>query len=135
VPARQPHAAREPGTATGGKFVPAIVKTFLLLVISNAFMTYAWYGHLRDLAGRPWYVAALLAWCVAFFEYQFQVPANRIGYTALTLPQLKILQEVISLLVFVPFSLWYMRAPLGADYFWACLCILGAVYFMFRSLG
>jgi hypothetical protein len=93
----------------------------------------AWYGHLRDLAGRPWHVAALLAWSVAFFEYQFQVPANRIGYASLSLPQLKILQEVISLVVFVPFSLWYMRAPLGADYFWACLCILGAVFFLFRS--
>jgi uncharacterized protein (DUF486 family) len=113
--------------------MPAIVQTGLLLVISNAFMTYAWYGHLRDLAHRPWYVAAIAAWGVAFFEYQFQVPANRIGFAALTLPQLKILQEAISLLVFVPFSIAYMRAPVGADYFWACGCILGAVFFLFRS--
>ena len=115
--------------------MPPVVQTALLLVISNAFMTYAWYGHLRDLAGKPWYIAALVAWGVAFFEYQFQVPANRIGYGALTLPQLKILQEAISLLVFVPFSIVYMRAPIGADYFWACLCILGAVFFLFRSVG
>jgi len=115
--------------------MPVVLQTALLLVISNAFMTYAWYGHLRDLAGKPWYLAALVAWGVAFFEYQFQVPANRIGYGALTLPQLKILQEAISLLVFVPFSIGYMRAPIGADYFWACLCILGAVFFLFRSAG
>jgi hypothetical protein len=115
--------------------MPAALQTVLLLVVSNAFMTYAWYGHLRDLSSRPWYLAAILAWGVAFFEYQFQVPANRIGYTALTLPQLKILQEAISLVVFVPFSALYMRAPVGADYFWACLCILGAVFFMFRSAG
>ena len=115
--------------------MPAALQTALLLVVSNAFMTYAWYGPLRDLSHRPWYVAALVAWGVAFFEYQFQVPANRIGYTALTLPQLKILQEAISLLVFVPFSIFYMRAPVGADYFWACLCIMGAVFFLFRSVG
>src|SRR5687768_18308068 len=113
--------------------MPAALQTALLLVVSNGFMTYAWYGHLRDLSHRPWYVAAFVAWGVAFFEYQFQVPANRIGYTALTLPQLKILQEAISLLVFVPFSIFYMRAPVGADYFWACLCIMGAVFFLFRS--
>ena len=113
--------------------MPAALQAALLLVCSNLFMTYAWYGHLRDLAGRPWFVVALLAWGVAFFEYQFQVPANRIGYTALSLPQLKILQEAISLLVFVPFSLLYMRAPLSLDYLWASLCILGAVFFIFRS--
>jgi uncharacterized protein (DUF486 family) len=113
--------------------MPAIAQTALLLVISNAFMTYAWYGHLRDLAHRPWYVAAIAAWGVAFFEYQFQVPANRIGFGSLTLPQLKILQEAISLLVFVPFSIVYMRAPVSSDYFWACACILGAVFFLFRS--
>jgi uncharacterized protein (DUF486 family) len=113
--------------------MPAVFQAALLLVLSNAFMTYAWYGHLRDLAGRPWYLVALAAWGVAFFEYQLQVPANRIGYSVLTLPQLKILQEVISLLVFVPFSLLYMRAPLGLDYLWACLCLLGAVFFMFRG--
>jgi uncharacterized protein len=113
--------------------MPAIAQTALLLVISNAFMTYAWYGHLRDLAHRPWYVAAIAAWGVAFFEYQFQVPANRIGFGALTLPQLKILQEAISLVVFVPFSIAYMRAPVSTDYFWACACILGAVFFLFRA--
>jgi hypothetical protein len=111
----------------------AAVQAALLLVLSNSFMTYAWYGHLRDLAHLPWYLVAVAAWGVAFFEYQFQVPANRIGYTALTLPQLKIVQEAISLLVFVPFSILYMRAPVSADYFWASLCILGAVFFVFRS--
>jgi len=114
--------------------MPAVLQTALLLIVSNAFMTYAWYGHLRDLSAKPWYLAALAAWSVAFFEYQFQVPANRIGYTALTLPQLKILQEAISLAVFVPFSTVYMRASIGTDYFWACACILGAVFFMFRSV-
>jgi uncharacterized protein (DUF486 family) len=113
--------------------MPAVLQAALLLALSNAFMTYAWYGHLRDLAGRPWYLVALAAWGVAFFEYQLQVPANRIGFTVLTLPQLKIMQEVITLLVFVPFSLLYMRAPLGLDYLWACLCLLGAVFFMFRG--
>ena len=111
----------------------AATQAALLLVFSNAFMTYAWYGHLRDLAGRPWYLAAIAAWGVAFFEYQFQVPANRIGFTALTLPQLKILQEAISLLVFVPFSIGYMRAPIGRNYLWAGLCILAAVFFVFRT--
>jgi uncharacterized protein (DUF486 family) len=113
--------------------MPAALQAALLLVVSNSFMTYAWYGHLRDLADKPWYLAALLAWGVAFFEYQFQVPANRIGYTALTLPQLKIVQEAISLLVFVPFSILYMRTPIGLDYLWASLCILGAVFFIFRA--
>jgi uncharacterized protein len=113
--------------------LPAALQAALLLVVSNSFMTYAWYGHLRDLADRPWYVAAAIAWGVAFFEYQFQVPANRIGYTALSLPQLKILQEAISLLVFVPFSVGYMRAPIGRNYVWAALCILGAVFFVFRD--
>jgi hypothetical protein len=113
--------------------MPAALQAVLLLTISNSFMTYAWYGHLRDFAHKPWYLVALIAWGVAFFEYQFQVPANRIGYTVLTLPQLKILQEAISLLVFIPFSLLYMRAPLSADYLWASLCILAAVFFIFRS--
>ena len=113
--------------------MPTVLQTALLLVVSNLFMTYAWYGHLKDLSTRPWYLVAIAAWGVAFFEYQFQVPANRIGYQALTLPQLKILQEAISLIVFVPFSIVYMRAPIGADYFWACVCILGAVFFLFRS--
>jgi len=113
--------------------MPASLQAALLLAISNSFMTYAWYGHLRDLADRPWYLVALIAWGVAFFEYQFQVPANRIGFTTLTLPQLKIMQEAISLLIFIPFSVFYMRAPIGADYLWASLCILGAVFFIFRS--
>ena len=113
--------------------MPGGVQAALLLVISNSFMTYAWDGHLRDLADKPWYVAALIAWGVAFFEYQFQVPANRIGFATLTLAQLKIVQEAISLIVFIPFSVWYMRAPLSADYIWASMCILGAVFFIFRS--
>ena len=113
--------------------MPAGLQAALLLVLSNAFMTYAWYGHLRDFAHKPWWLVALIAWGVAFFEYQLQVPANRIGYTALSLPQLKILQEAISLLVFMPFSVLYMKAPIGSDYFLAALCILGAVFFVFRS--
>jgi len=115
--------------------LPALLKTVGLLVISNLFMTYAWYGHLKDLAHRPAMLVALIAWGVAFFEYQFQVPANRIGFSALTLSQLKILQEAISLLVFIPFSIFYMRMPVGSDYFYASLCILGAVFFIFRSSG
>jgi uncharacterized protein len=111
----------------------AALQAAVLLVFSNLFMTYAWYGHLRDLAHRPWYLVAVIAWGVAFFEYQLQVPANRIGYTALTLPQLKILQEVLSLAVFVPFSIYFMRAPVTLDFLWASLCILGAVFFIFRS--
>jgi uncharacterized protein len=95
-------------------------------------MTFAWYAHLRNLSGRPWYIAALASWGVALLEYLFQVPANRIGYTALTLGQLKILQEVITLVVFVPFAVVYMRQPIKLDYLWAGLCILGAVYFVFR---
>jgi uncharacterized protein (DUF486 family) len=113
--------------------MPIALQAALLLVISNAFMTLAWYGHLRNLMDKPWYLVALIAWGIAFFEYQFQVPANRIGYQALTLPQLKILQEAISLAVFIPFSILYMKAPVGTDYLWASLCILGAVFFMFRS--
>jgi hypothetical protein len=113
--------------------VTPVLQVALLLVLSNAFMTYAWYGHLRDLRGQPWFLVAFVAWGIAFFEYQLQVPANRIGYSAMTLPQLKILQEAISLLVFIPFSVLYMRAPIGSNYFWAMLCILGAVYFIFRT--
>jgi uncharacterized protein (DUF486 family) len=104
-----------------------------LLTCSNVFMTFAWYAHLRDLRGRAWYVAALVSWSIALFEYLFQVPANRIGYTALSVAQLKILQEVITLSVFVPFAVLYMRQPLKLDFLWAGLCLLGAVYFMFRS--
>jgi uncharacterized protein (DUF486 family) len=104
-----------------------------LLVLSNIFMTFAWYAHLKNLSGRAWYVAALLSWGIALFEYLLQVPANRIGYTVLSLPQLKILQEVITLAVFVPFAMLYMREPLKLDYLWAACCLLGAVYFIFRS--
>jgi uncharacterized protein (DUF486 family) len=96
-------------------------------------MTFAWYAHLRNLSDRPWYVAAVVSWGIALFEYLLQVPANRIGYTALSLSQLKILQEVITLLVFAPFAVLYMRQPLKLDYVWAALCLVGAVYFVFRS--
>ena len=109
------------------------LRTTLLLICSNVFMTFAWYAHLKNLSGRAWYVAALVSWGIALFEYLLQVPANRIGHTVLTLPQLKIVQEVISLAVFVPFVLLYMRQPLKLDYLWASLCMLGAVYFMFRK--
>ena len=109
------------------------VPTVVLLVCSNVFMTFAWYAHLRNLSDRPWYLAALLSWGIALFEYALQVPANRIGYTALSLGQLKILQEVITLAVFVPFAIYYMRQPLKLDYVWAAVCILGAVYFIFRG--
>jgi len=108
-------------------------RTAGLLVLSNLFMTFAWYGHLRNLAGRPWYVAALVSWGVALFEYLLQVPANRIGYTVLSLGQLKILQEAITLTVFVPFAVLYMKQPLKLDYLYAGVCILGAVYFIFRQ--
>jgi uncharacterized protein (DUF486 family) len=111
----------------------AIPIAVLLLIASNVFMTLAWYAHLKNMSGSPWYLAALVSWGIAFFEYMLQVPANRIGYTALTLPQLKILQEVITLLVFVPFVVLYMRQPLKLDYLWAGCCILGAVYFIFRK--
>jgi uncharacterized protein (DUF486 family) len=112
--------------------IPAVPTTILLLIASNVFMTFAWYAHLKNMSGRAWYVAALVSWGIALFEYLLQVPANRIGHTTLTLPQLKILQEVISLAVFVPFVLYYMRQPIKLDYLWASLCMLGAVYFMFR---
>jgi uncharacterized protein (DUF486 family) len=112
-----------------------IYRAGILLVASNVFMTFAWYGHLKSLADRPWWVAAILSWGVALFEYLLQVPANRIGYTALSLGQLKILQEVITLTVFVPFAALYMDQPLKLDYLWAALCLCGAVYFIFRSAG
>ena len=109
------------------------VQTVALLVASNVFMTFAWYGHLKNLADRPWYVAALLSWAIALFEYLLQVPGNRIGYAAgITLPQLKIAQEVITLSVFVAFASLYMDQPLKLDYLWAGLCLMGAVYFIFR---
>jgi len=103
-----------------------------LLILSNIFMTFAWYAHLKDLSAKPWLIAALLSWGVALFEYLLQVPANRIGYTALSLPQLKIMQEVITLTVFVPFAIFYMNQPLKWDYLLAALCMMGAVYFIFR---
>ncbi|MCQ8182896.1 DMT family protein [Methylomonas sp. SURF-1] len=104
-----------------------------LLVCSNVFMTFAWYAHLKELNNKPWLVAALASWGVALFEYLLQVPANRIGYTALSVGQLKIMQEVIALSVFVPFSVYYMKEPLKLDYLWAGLCLLGAVFFIFRA--
>ncbi|PTD95202.1 DMT family protein [Pseudothauera lacus] len=113
--------------------VPVWMQAAFLLTLSNIFMTFAWYGHLKGLQGRPWFYAALISWGIAFFEYMLQVPANRIGATALTLPQLKIMQEVITLLVFVPFVILYMKQPIKLDYLWAALCMLGAVYFIFRS--
>ena len=109
-----------------------LLATASLLICSNVFMTFAWYAHLRNLAHRPWMVAALASWAIALFEYLIQVPANRIGHRELDLGQLKILQEAITLTVFVPFSIFYMKEPLHRDYLWAGLCILGAVYFMFR---
>ena len=112
--------------------MPIQLQTILLLICSNVFMTFAWYAHLRNLADRPWYVAALLSWGLALFEYLLQVPANRIGYGTFNLGQLKIIQEVITLSVFVPFALFYMGQPFKLDYLWAALCILGAVYFVFR---
>jgi uncharacterized protein (DUF486 family) len=113
--------------------MPAIGSTIVLLTLSNIFMTFAWYAHLKELSAKPWYIAALISWGIALFEYVLQVPANRIGYTVLTLPQLKILQEVITLTVFVPFVIFYMRQPLKWDYLWAALCMMGAVYFIFRK--
>jgi uncharacterized protein (DUF486 family) len=110
-----------------------VLRTAVLLVLSNVFMTFAWYAHLRNLSDRPWYVAALVSWGIALFEYLLQVPANRIGYTALSLGQLKIMQEAITLVVFVPFAFFYMKQPLRLDFLWAALCLVGAVYFVFRG--
>jgi uncharacterized protein (DUF486 family) len=115
--------------------MPHAFRTILLLTASNVFMTFAWYGHLKTLNRRAWYVAAIASWGIALFEYLLQVPANRLGYTVMTLPQLKILQEVIALAVFAPFAIYYMRQPLKLDYLWASLCILAAVYFIFRDKG
>jgi uncharacterized protein len=112
--------------------MPVVVQTVVLLVCSNVFMTFAWYAHLRDLRARPLIVAVLASWGIAFFEYFLQVPANRIGFGALELGQLKVMQEVITLAVFVPFAVFYMRQPLKLDFLWAGLCLLGAVYFSFR---
>ncbi|RCS40568.1 hypothetical protein DTL42_24665 [Bremerella cremea] len=110
-----------------------ILTTAVLLAMSNIFMTFAWYAHLKDLDKRPWILAVLISWGIAFFEYLIQVPANRIGFTKMDLGQLKILQEAITLTVFVPFAVFYMKQPLKLDFLWAALCICGAVYFIFRS--
>lgn len=110
-----------------------IVQASLLLVCSNIFMTFAWYAHLKNLNDRKWYVAALVSWGIALFEYLIQVPANRIGYTELSLGKLKVLQEVITLAVFAPFAVFYMQQPIKLDYLWAALCLVGAAYFMFRA--
>ena len=113
---------------------PSTVATCgLMLAASNVFMTFAWYAHLKELSAKPWWIAALVSWGIALFEYLLQVPANRIGYTQMTLPQLKILQEALTLVVFVPFAVLYMKQPVKLDYLWASLCIVGAVYFVFRG--
>lgn len=113
--------------------LPVPLQTVLLLVASNVFMTFAWYGHLKNLATAPWYVAALVSWGIALFEYLLQVPANRIGFTRFDVGQLKILQEVVTLTVFMPFAVFYLGQPLRWDYLWAALCMVGAVYFVFRG--
>ena len=113
--------------------MPVVTQTVLLLILSNLFMTFAWYGHLKILGNQKWYIAAIVSWGIAFFEYMLQVPANRIGFGTLSLAQLKIIQEVITLVVFIPFALLYMRQPLKLDFLWAGLCMVGAVYFIFRS--
>ena len=115
------------------KNMPVILKTALLLMASNVFMTFAWYAHLKNLGNRPWIIAAIVSWGLALFEYLFQVPANRIGYQELTLPQLKIMQEVITLSVFVPFAVFYMKQSIRLDFLWAGLCLCGAVFFIFRG--
>ena len=113
--------------------IPVIVQTVGLLTLSNVFMTIAWYGHLKGLASKPWWIAALISWGIALFEYLLQVPANRIGYTQFSLAQLKIMQEAITLTVFVPFAIIFMNQPFKLDYVWAALCLVGAVYFIFRT--
>lgn len=113
--------------------MPVLYQTILLLILSNVFMTFAWYAHLKDFNDKLWWIAALISWGIAFFEYMIQVPANRIGYTEFSIAHLKILQEVITLTVFIPFALFYMKEPFKLDYLWAGLCLIGAVYFMFRG--
>ena len=113
--------------------LPISLQTVLLLTASNVFMTFAWYGHLKNLAASPWYIAALVSWGIALFEYLLQVPANRIGHQQFSVGQLKILQEVVTLVVFVPFAFMYLKEPLKLDYVWAALCMVGAVYFIFRG--
>jgi len=113
--------------------MPVFLRTAGLLVASNVFMTFAWYAHLKNLSDRPWWIAAIISWGIALFEYLLQVPANRIGFTALSLGQLKIMQEAITLIVFIPFAVFYMRQPLRLDFLWAAMCICGAVFFVFRG--
>ena len=113
--------------------MPTWMQAASLLILSNVFMTFAWYAHLRNLNDKPWWIAALASWGIALFEYLLQVPGNRIGYTTLSLAQLKIMQEVITLAVFIPFAVFYMQEPVKLDYLWAGLCLMGAVYFMFRA--
>jgi uncharacterized protein (DUF486 family) len=131
--------ARPAESATCGPSPPLVYRmsvvlpTAALLILSNVFMTFAWYAHLKNLSERPWYLAAIASWGIALFEYLLQVPANRIGYSTLSLGQLKILQEAITLAVFVPFAVIYMRQPLRLDFLWAALCLCGAVYFVFRG--
>ncbi|HCY62252.1 MAG TPA: hypothetical protein DHV59_05365 [Oxalobacteraceae bacterium] len=113
--------------------IPVALQTVVLLALSNIFMTFAWYGHLKNLASKPWWIAALVSWGIALFEYLLQVPANRIGHSEMSLAQLKIVQEAITLTVFVPFAMLYMDQPFKLDYVWAGLCLVGAVYFIFRA--
>ncbi|MBI3229045.1 MAG: DMT family protein [Burkholderiales bacterium] len=113
--------------------IPVLWQTIALLTLSNVFMTIAWYGHLKNLASKPWWIAAFISWGIALFEYLLQVPANRIGFTELSLPQLKILQEAITLTIFVPFAMLYLQQPFKLDYVWAALCLVGAVYLIFRT--
>ncbi len=113
--------------------MPVLAQTIGLLVLSNVFMTFAWYAHLKNMNDKPWWLAALASWGIAFFEYLIQVPANRLGHSQYSVGQLKILQEILTLLVFVPFSLWYLKEPLKLDYLWAALCLCGAVFFVFRG--
>ena len=113
--------------------MPITLQTILLLICSNIFMTFAWYGHLKNLQDKPWYLAAIFSWCIALFEYLLMVPANRIGHSVLSVGQLKIIQEVITLSVFVPFAILYLKEPFKMDYVYAGLCLLGAFYFMFRN--
>jgi uncharacterized protein (DUF486 family) len=113
--------------------IPAWAQSAALLVASNVFMTFAWYAHLKNLAAKPWIIAALASWGIALFEYLLQVPANRIGYTTLSLGQLKVMQEVITIAVFVPFAIFYMKQPIKLDFLWAGLCLVGAAYFAFRG--
>lgn len=113
--------------------MPAVPVTIAMLLISNIFMTFAWYAHLKDMSQKPWIIAALVSWGIALFEYLFQVPANRIGYTVLSVGQLKVMQEIVTLTVFVPFAVFYMKEPLKLDYLWAGLCLVGAAYFIFRD--